>query len=119
LYPYLKTKFVSLHNPDNLAQLASLLTIDCIAVTYRQVLQGKIAYISDSNGKWRFGHPLDSEAFNMRKPIQLLTHPVWWIPQCDSKEGKLQSVLASQRDSNSHAIQEFLPKLYAPSEEID
>lgn len=37
-----------------------------------------IGYISDSNGGWHHGHPLDHPAVRERRAIQLLTHPIWW-----------------------------------------
>lgn len=38
----------------------------------------QIGYISDSNGGWHHGHPLDHPAVAERRAIQLLTHPIWW-----------------------------------------
>ena len=40
-----------------------------------------LTYLADSGGAFRFGHPLDSEAFAGRTGIQLLTHPIWWADQ--------------------------------------
>jgi hypothetical protein len=37
-----------------------------------------MGYCADSMGRWRFGHPLDHEAFAGRTALQLVTHPVWW-----------------------------------------
>lgn len=37
-----------------------------------------IGYCSDSEGRWRFGHPLEHEAVRARRAIQLVTHPIWW-----------------------------------------
>lgn len=39
----------------------------------------EIGYISDSNGGWHHGHPLDHPAVAAGKAIQLLTHPIWWV----------------------------------------
>lgn len=46
--------------------------------TYEPRFVEAIAYYSDSQGAWRFGHPLDSTAFARRASMQLLTHPIWW-----------------------------------------
>ncbi|WGM40046.1 hypothetical protein [Caulobacter sp. NIBR1757] len=46
--------------------------------TYQPQFVEAIAYYSDSQGAWRFGHPLDSEAFARAAAMQLLTHPIWW-----------------------------------------
>ncbi len=47
--------------------------------TYQQSFFKDIEYISDSGGSFRYGHPLDSEAFANNQTIQLLLHPIWWI----------------------------------------
>ncbi len=39
----------------------------------------EIAYCSDSRGGWYHGHPLDHEAYLAGAPMQLLTHPIWWV----------------------------------------
>lgn len=46
--------------------------------TYEPDFFSKIAYISDSNGGWHHGHPLDHPAVESRTAIHLLTHPIWW-----------------------------------------
>lgn len=45
---------------------------------YEPSFFSEIAYISDSNGGWRHGHPLDHPAIANGTAIQLLTHPIWW-----------------------------------------
>lgn len=46
--------------------------------TYEPDFFSSIAYISDSNGGWHHGHPLDHPAVAAGTAIQLLTHPIWW-----------------------------------------
>lgn len=38
----------------------------------------EIAYCSDSQGAFRYGHPHNHEAFLNRRSMQLVTHPIWW-----------------------------------------
>lgn len=45
---------------------------------YEPAFFSEIGYISDSNGEWRHGHPLDHPAVAQGRAIQLLTHPIWW-----------------------------------------
>jgi hypothetical protein len=45
---------------------------------YEPSFFSEIAYISDSNGGWHHGHPLDHPAISAGTAIQLLTHPIWW-----------------------------------------
>lgn len=40
-----------------------------------------ITYRSDSGGQWRYGHPMESEAFQRGEPLQLLIHPIWWTDE--------------------------------------
>lgn len=44
-----------------------------------------IAYVADSRGLFRYGHPLDHIAFAEAKAMQLLTHPIWW-PQSEAND---------------------------------
>lgn len=37
-----------------------------------------MGYCSDSQGRWRFGLPLDHVAVAEGRALQLLTHPIWW-----------------------------------------
>lgn len=45
---------------------------------YEPSFFSEIAYISDSNGGWHHGHPLNHPAIGAGTAIQLLTHPIWW-----------------------------------------
>lgn len=47
--------------------------------TYEPAFFSEIAYISDSNGGWHHGHPLDHVAIAAGTAVQLLTHPIWWV----------------------------------------
>lgn len=46
--------------------------------TYEPQFYTDMAYVSDSRGEWRYGHPLDQAAVSKARPLQLLTHPIWW-----------------------------------------
>lgn len=48
---------------------------------YQPQFFSSVAYFSDSQGRFRFGHPLDSEAFETKSAMQLLTHPIWWTQE--------------------------------------
>lgn len=47
--------------------------------TYMPRFFSEIGYCSDSQGRWRFGHPLGHQAVIARRALQLLTHPIWWL----------------------------------------
>ena len=83
---------------------------------YGSAVRGDVAYISDSTGRWRYGHPLESEAFHARKPIQLLTHPVWWVQAGETATQKLECWLYSDYQNGRTTLKEFLPKLFRLNE---
>jgi len=80
-YPFINTRLVSLHSPSYALQDMPIELSQQLNNVYGPAIRGETAYISDSNGIWGYGHPLDSQAFKTRKPIQLLTHPIWWIQE--------------------------------------
>lgn len=45
---------------------------------YDDAFYKDIAYVSDSMGWWRFGHPLDQAFFARKAKAQIVTHPIWW-----------------------------------------
>ena len=109
-YPSLNTTLVSLHSPYDLAQMP--LEFEQLKNVYGAVVRGETAYISDSTGRWRYGYPLESEAFKMRKPIQLLTHPIWWVQEGETPVQKLERWLYSEPQNDIAALKAFLPKLF-------
>jgi len=58
-----------------------------------------IGYCSDSEGRWRFGHPFENEAVKSQRAIQLVTHPIWWCASRDEQViPKLQRFLRDRSD---------------------
>lgn len=110
-YSFINTQLVSLHSPYALNQMPIELFRQLNNVSGHAV-RGEVAYISDSTGRWRYGHPLDSETFNKRKPIQLLTHPIWWIQEGETATQKLERWLYSDYQNSRATLKEFLPKLF-------
>jgi len=110
-YSYINTELVSLHSPLDLLHVP-IASIPQLNNVYGAAIKGDIAYISDSTGRWRYGHPLDSEAFHARKPIQLLTHPIWWVQAGETVTEKLESWLHADYDHHRATLREVLPKLF-------
>lgn len=52
---------------------------------YQPKFFSDIAYVADSRGFFRYGHPFDHEAFEQKKAMQLLTHPIWW-PETEEQD---------------------------------
>ncbi len=114
-YPYINTRIASLHSPGNLSQIPIELYQPLYNV-YGSVLKGDVAYISDSTGRWLHNHPLDSEAFYTCKPIQLLTHPIWWFQDGETAREKLELWFHNDYQNTRAIAKEFLPKLFRLSE---
>jgi len=114
-YPYINTQLVTLHSSYDLHRIpiASFQQLDNV---YGSTVRGAVAYISDSTGRWRYGHPLDSEAFQTRKPIQLLTHPIWWVQAGETSTDKLERWLCADYQNDRATLKEFLPKLFRLNE---
>jgi hypothetical protein len=110
-YPYSNTQLASLHSPINLEQIP-IESFEQLQNVYGHVFSKEMAYISDSTGRWRYGHPLDSEAFLSRKPIQLLTHPIWWIQEGEMAMQKLECWLYKDYLNSLATAEVFLPKLF-------
>ena len=114
-YPYINTEIASLHSSYDLYHMPidSFYQINNV---YGSAVRGDLAYISDSTGRWRYGHPLESEAFNTRKPMQLLTHPIWWIQEGETATQKLERWLYSDYLNSRATLKEFLPKMFRLNE---
>lgn len=110
-FPSLNTELVSLHSPYPLNRIPIALSQQLENV-YGAAVRGEMAYISDSTGRWRYGHPLASEAFKVHQPIQLLTHPIWWIQEGETAAQKLERWLYTDFQNDRTTLKAFLPKLF-------
>ncbi len=90
-----EVKMISLHRPNEYFQ-ALTTPINGIMHTYMPRFFKELAYYADSTGKWRFGHPLDSEVFNQKKSLQLLIHPVWWCVPGEDQHEKLRHYFSTR-----------------------
>jgi hypothetical protein len=111
-YPFINTRLVSLHSYSyDLPQMPIEMFPELDAV-YGPAIRGEIAYISDSTGRWKYGHPLASQAFKARRPIQLLTHPIWWFQKGETATQKLEHLIYSDYQCSRETLREFMPKLF-------
>ncbi len=105
-YPQLTTKIVSIHRPGDIKALLS--KNFPVAHTYEDRFFRKIGYISDSDGEWKYGHPFESKAFLSKQPIQLATHPLWWIENGKSPIGKLRNFLLRKKAETIYLLKQAL-----------
>jgi hypothetical protein len=110
-YPYTNTEIASFHSYYDLHHMP-IDSFQQINNVYGPCVKGDVAYISDSTGGWRYGHPLESEAFHTQKPIQLLTHPIWWVQPGETPVEKLERWLGDDFENNRLTLKKFLPKLF-------
>ncbi|MDQ2903652.1 MAG: hypothetical protein ABI456_03730 [Ktedonobacteraceae bacterium] len=110
-YPYSNTQLASLHSPSNL-ELFPIESFRQLQNVYGTIFSKEMTYLSDSTGRWRYGHPLESEAFSSRRPIQLLTHPIWWLQEGELPREKLEAWLYKDYLNVLATAKEFLPKLF-------
>jgi len=87
-----KIDYVSIHRPSDYF-LNNPNKINGVNHTYHPTYFEKIKYFADSQGEFRYGHPLESEAFKKMKTIQLLTHPIWWVTKSSDSLSKLDEFL--------------------------
>lgn len=64
--------------------------------SYQPRFFSDLVYISDSEGRWRHGHPLDHPGVRNGKALQLLIHPIWWTSDADTVIAKLEAFRAAQ-----------------------
>jgi hypothetical protein len=70
------TKVISMHRPPA-TLLGEELNFAGRLNAYAPRFTKDMGYCSDSRGAWHHGSPLDSEAYQQRAALQLLTHPIW------------------------------------------
>jgi hypothetical protein len=79
--------------------------------TYEPRFTKDVHYVSDSQGRFRFGTPFESPAFHERRAIQLLLHPIWWAGMVpEDAEQRLRALVADR----SHAFASRVARNCAP-----
>ncbi len=94
---------VSFHRPSAAAHNGEIATGTLRNPRDTSTLRG-LSYFSESRGSFRFGSPLQSDAFTNRLAFQLLLHPVWWVEGPPGPEDRLASVLADKASLHHAAM---------------
>jgi len=105
-----KINIISIHRPNDFF-LKSKSLIGGIEHTYLDKYFSKIKYLSDSTGRWRFGHPFDSIEFKEGKSFQILIHPVWWFVNSSDNLYRIENLFKYKNDRFRKMIQENYPKI--------
>lgn len=100
-----ETSTFSLHRPGSMSNdLADLRYAPSLHHAHEGEL-AKFVYFSDSACRWRNGPPQHSEAFERRVPIQILTHPLWWLVNGADGTEKLRSFATLVEDRTLDRLQ--------------
>jgi hypothetical protein len=110
-FPFLNTQIATVHHPGSMEAIKKMIDIPVINSTYAQLFDDTVGYISDSTGRWRYGHPLDTESLRARKSLIMLTHPIWWIENGVTPREKITNLLKKERFDISD-IENFLPTFF-------
>lgn len=71
-------KIISFHRPNNAVLGGDPDLSFPRKHAYMPLYTKDMKYVSDSTGKWRYGFPTKIEEFKSRRPLHILTHPIWW-----------------------------------------
>jgi len=80
---------ISFHRPSKNILKGSYSLTSPVIHTYMKSLMSNVHYVSDSRGEWRYGHPCEQDAFKNKRPMQILTHPIWWGDSLESPNNRL------------------------------
>ncbi len=91
-------RFISFHRPAE-----ALLGYDKPLAGRRHAYEPRffeaMGYVSDSRGGWHHGDPLDHDAVQEGRALQLLTHPIWWPGEAiDGPVMKLDRFVSERHD---------------------
>ena len=87
----IKLVLVSFHRPS--ALILSGVAINGLPSPYEKRFMREMTYRADSAGTWRFGHPLESEAFLSGKSLNLCIHPEWWGEKYQSSVYSVREIM--------------------------
>lgn len=96
-YYNVKVDAVSFHRPFDVEHFRKL-ELGSYPHAYESVFLDEFKYYSDSTGRWRFGTPLESDAYRNRENLQILIHPIWWN---ENESTPLDSINNFRNDYNN------------------
>lgn len=83
------TDITSLHRPGKFLEDNNR-SIGSCEHTYLDKYFKDVKYTSDSNARFKYGHPLASSEFLAGKSIHLLIYPIWWMLDEGSMSDKVR-----------------------------
>ena len=98
----------SFHNPTPFTMSFQNPSYGSLINCYSRYFQINLGYCSDSNGYWRFDRMIDFIKKNSRRPLQILTHPIWWTKKIDSPKNKILKLIDEQGSKKKILYEEIL-----------
>lgn len=77
---------------------------DPLPHSYMPFYVSDLDYCSDSTGKWRYGSPDERESIALRKPLHLLTHPIWLGEEPRKPEDQLLRFLQERQEKTMQSL---------------
>jgi hypothetical protein len=96
-------EMISFHRPSQ-ALLGDEHAIAGRAHSYQPRYFSALGYCSDSRGRWAHGHPLQHEAVQAGRALQLLTHPIWWTGETGSDPVQRLQAFVAERLQRLHQV---------------
>jgi hypothetical protein len=98
----------SFHNPTEVELSLNGDSYAGLVNCYSPYFFKDVDYVSDSNGYWRHRSIRQALQVSKDRPIQVLTHPVWWASGVDSPKCKVDSCIDSRAVSNKQFYADLL-----------
>lgn len=102
-YFNIKLDAVSFHRPFSL-DFFNKLELSLYPHTYEKIFVENFKYFSDSRGRWRFGHPLESNEYQQRNNLHLLIHPLWWNPGKTDRLKTIEQFKKTKREALNNSL---------------
>lgn len=96
---------VSFHRPEKELLRESGELTKPLKHTYMPEFLDEMTYLSDSKGEWRYGHPLESKAFEENQNIHILVHPIWWKKKDLERSQVIEHFIETKSDNLKNSIE--------------
>lgn len=100
---------MSWHNPDGVPdELVAAETVAGMVNAFSLSIRERFAYCSDSNGYWRYRPLADVLAETHQPRLQVLTHPVWWLPEPAAPRQRIARAIDGRCHASHHHYDHIL-----------
>jgi hypothetical protein len=100
---------MSWHNPEGVPE--AMVAADRVAGmvnAFSRSVRERFAYCSDSNGYWRYQRLGDLLGDHDQPRLQILTHPVWWVPEPMMPRQRISRAIDGRAAASHHHYDSIL-----------